>query len=514
MQRCHLNLLSLCFLLIATACQTSLVQDVETRLTNPEQTGIRWGVVVADLDGTEQLAIRPDERFTPASNTKIVTTMASYHFLDDLSSDANNPGTRAFLVEETEGELPTLILRGGGDAMLTDAPDCESSCLSDLADAVAATGITQFGTLIGDDTFFPFERWGPGWSIEDLQYYYGTAVSALSVNDNLVWLDLRPGEAIGAPAQVAWRAGDARFDLSNEILTTHSSIERSLRTKREPDSKRVRIYGTLPVNSDPISFALAVDDPAALATARFVDLLRDRNISVDRTDVRHRPLTLLDEENFSIVLGDEVEAELNGETLPAHPYKIWRDAHQRPKVGSLIATLSGSDLRDSLRRISKDSENLHAEIALRRLGRLSGTGSRDFGLAAVDAFLAEAGISENSMTFHGGSGMSVYNRITPRSMVRLITYAAAQPWFEDWLADQPIGGVDGSLAARFKGTSLDGKIFAKTGTLNGANALSGVMVARSGRRLAFSIIANDRPPNTRSAIPEMDAALVLIAETY
>ena len=110
--------------------------------------------------------------------------------------------------------------------------------------------------------------------------------------------------------------------------------------------------------------------------------------------------------------------------------------------------------------------------------------------------------------------MSVYNRISPRGMVRLLAFAARQPWFEDWLADQPIGGVDGSLERRFKGTALEGKIFAKTGTLNGANALAGVLEARSGRRLLFSIIANDRPPGTRSATPEMDAALALIAEAY
>ena len=74
--------------------------------------------------------------------------------------------------------------------------------------------------------------------------------------------------------------------------------------------------------------------------------------------------------------------------------------------------------------------------------------------------------------------------------------------------------VDGSLARRFDGTSLEGKVFAKTGTLNGANALSGVLISERGKRLLFSIIANDRPATTRSATPEMDAALVAIAETY
>ena len=99
-------------------------------------------------------------------------------------------------------------------------------------------------------------------------------------------------------------------------------------------------------------------------------------------------------------------------------------------------------------------------------------------------------------------------------MVQLLTFAARQPWFDQWLADQPIGGVDGSLERRFVGTSLEGKVFAKTGTLNGANALSGVLISERGKRLLFSIIANDRPATTRSATPEMDAALVAIAATH
>ena len=74
----------------------------------------------------------------------------------------------------------------------------------------------------------------------------------------------------------------------------------------------------------------------------------------------------------------------------------------------------------------------------------------------------------------------------------------------------PVGGVDGTLARRFGGTILDRKLFAKTGTLNATNALSGYMIAASGRTLTFSVYANDVPDGT-SATKAMDAALVLIA---
>lgn len=494
--RRHIGLIGVCLTLLAAGCQSALQSDVEAALANPEQTGIRWGLVVADMDGNELLALQPEQRFTPASNTKVMTSMATYHHLDRLQRDAINPGTRVFLEQISEGEPPTLILKGGGDAMLSDAPDCETHCLAELADAVAATGISELASVIGDDTLFPFERWGPGWSVEDLQFYYGTAVSALSLNDNLAWITVEAGSAPGDAARVAWQAGDAVYDISNEVRTIAADTDRALRVERYPGAATVRVYGTLPAGSDELSFGLAIEDPAAFTAQRFKHLLEARGILVGSVSARHRPLRLIDE-----APDPDAEAFTRGSLINRTP--------EQP-----LAVLPASSLTESLARISKDSENLHAEIAVRRMGLLDGSGSRDHGVAVLDTFLQEAGLSEYDYAVHGGSGMSIYNRISPRGMVRLLTFAAQQPWFEAWRADQPIGGVDGSLERRFVGTPLEGRIFAKTGTLNGANALSGILVAASGRELLFSIFANDRPATTRSAIAEMDAALVVIAERY
>ena len=68
-----------------------------------------------------------------------------------------------------------------------------------------------------------------------------------------------------------------------------------------------------------------------------------------------------------------------------------------------------------------------------------------------------------------------------------------------------------AICHRFRGTALEGRLFAKTGSLNATSALSGYLIARSGRTLLFSIYANDVPDGAR-AVPAMDAALVMIAE--
>ncbi|MDP3460164.1 MAG: D-alanyl-D-alanine carboxypeptidase, partial [Hyphomonas sp.] len=89
--------------------------------------------------------------------------------------------------------------------------------------------------------------------------------------------------------------------------------------------------------------------------------------------------------------------------------------------------------------------------------------------------------------------------------------ARAQTWGDAFRATLPVGGQSGSLARRFRGTPLEGRVFAKTGTVQGVNALSGFLIAASGETLVFSVIANDRPADSGSAVPVIDALLLEIA---
>ncbi|MEO0722609.1 MAG: D-alanyl-D-alanine carboxypeptidase/D-alanyl-D-alanine-endopeptidase, partial [Pseudomonadota bacterium] len=152
-----------------------------------------------------------------------------------------------------------------------------------------------------------------------------------------------------------------------------------------------------------------------------------------------------------------------------------------------------------------------AEALLRRLALEGGSGSSEQGLERVVETLQRAGANPLGYAIADGSGMSIYNRLSPRVVTTLLVWASDQSWFEAFYETFPIGGVDGSLRRRFVGTPLQGRIHAKTGTLRGVNALSGYMIAESGQTLAFSILANDRPLSDPTAIDEIDAALVAIA---
>ena len=97
---------------------------------------------------------------------------------------------------------------------------------------------------------------------------------------------------------------------------------------------------------------------------------------------------------------------------PGRPCDAQRRAAARPPLQEPLARLDPPPLAEDLRLINKASQNLHAELMLRRLGRQNGTGSIADGLAVVRAMLERAGVRRAHYDFSDGSGMSTYNRLS------------------------------------------------------------------------------------------------------
>ena len=167
-------------------------------------------------------------------------------------------------------------------------------------------------------------------------------------------------------------------------------------------------------------------------------------------------------------------------------------------------------LIDDLTHTNKVSQNVHAELFLRRVSRLQGSGSIADGQARVTALMTTAGVPRWAWDFADGSGMSSYNRVSPRATVGLLRYSTTQAWGEAWRATFPVAGVDGTLKRRFVGTPLQGRLFAKTGSLDKANGLGGFLTTASGKTLIFAAYAADMP-QSGSATRALDAALQVVA---
>jgi len=461
--------------------QPGLKQRAESILAEAGP-GTRFGLVVATTNGEELVAIAPDARFIPASNTKIFTTAAAFETLAGLDAPDIAGGTTVRLERNGRG-VPDVILEGRGDARLSSAPDCLIDCLASLADAVAAkTRVVR--DVVGDDRLFPNERWSPGMSWNNIPTSSGTAISALTLDDNELALRVTPG-ALGQPPKLEIAS---YYSVDNQAITVPEG-EADLSFERLPGDTVVRLIGTIPADSEPELLRLGLDDPAHYAAWRFKGLLQERGIRVTGdVAARHRPLT---------AAGDPAIRDITPRPAPA--------SHEA------YARLTPLPLAEDLRLINKVSQNVHAELMLRRIANRRGTGSIADGIAEVRAMLERAGVPRSAYDLSDGSGMSTYNRVAPRGMVTLLRWIAAQPWGASWRSTLPVAGVDGTLAKRFRGTPLQGRLFAKTGSLNATAALSGYMIARSGRTLLFSAYANDVPEGVSATRP-MDAVLLLIAQ--
>ena len=442
--------------------------------------GTRFGLVVTDMAGREIVVIAPDDRFVPASNTKIFTTLAAYDALPGIDQPDVDGGAAVRLEPHRAGP-PDVVLVGHGDARLSSAATCAVDCLATLADAVAAR-TRQVGDVIGDDSLYPDERWSPGMSWNNIPTRSGTGVSALTLDDNEWPITVKPGATLGAAPIVA---AIPYYTIDDRAVTGTTT---ALSYDRRPGDRQVRIAGSIALGAAAEVLRLGIDDPADYAASRLAALLRERGVRVTGgVTVRHRPLSGND---------DPVR---RGTVPPA----------SAPPVPPL-AQLTPAPLAEDVRITNKVSQNLHAELLLRRLGRVRGSGSIADGQAMVRAMLDKAGVERWRYDLADGSGMSSYNRVSPRGMVRLLRWSTRQPWAAAWRATLPIGGVDGTLRRRFAGTPLERRLFAKTGSLDKASALSGFMVAASGRTLIFASYANDMPGDA-AVTKAVDAALLLIA---
>ncbi len=476
----------------------SLAGRISTILESKEAQRAHWGIQVVSLDTGKTIYAKHDHQFfTPASNTKLFTAAAA---LMGLGPDFK------FRTTVESAAMPDKLGRIAGDVILVGRGDPNLSgrqlpyqgrtertagplrALDLLADQVAERGVRYVdGDVVADDTYFVFERYAEGWSQDDLLWYYGAPVSALSVNDNTLFLEVLPGEKPGDPALVKLDPFEGYYRVENRIVTVDRRApqraagggdeeggSRKIQVNREPGSLTLELWGRIPVDDAGAHEMLAIEDPAQFAARYFRDALQRRGVVVyGQPRVMHlRPIDL----------------QVTAEALPS--------AASRPRA--LLATVESLPLVEDLKVISKVSQNLHAEMVLRTLsqerradiGRYP-PGSTAAGLAAMKTFLTRAGVPEDEYTFADGSGLSRQNLVTPAAVVRLLTYMDKSAHRERWLDLLPIAGVDGTIADRFKDTPATGKIRAKTGSLGHVNALSGYATTASGERLAFSIFVNN-----------------------
>ena len=464
-----------------------------------------WGILVADRDTGEVLyELNADHFFMPASNAKIFTTALAlvtlgrdYRFRTTLESQA---------ALGTDGRLVgNLRLVGRGDPDLSNrifpfAGRFERSgpaekTLAEMANAAVAKGLKEVdGDIIADDSYFPYDPYPAGWATGDLFFSFGAPVSAIALNENSFSIEVQPGPHIGSSAATSAEPVAASGTFGAEIGTTAASSEPNFAVVRQPGINFVLVRGSIPLGHAPIQLDFALTQPAETAALVLKQLLEARGVRVTGGAV-----ALHAAPPETTASGEPVFPPAR--LLPAPPAVVLAEHFSLPLV-------------ESIRVTNKISQNLHAELFLRTVGReKTGLGSVAAGLKVERDFLAAAGIADGDVLLSDGSGLARDDLVTPRAVAALLRYAARQSWGADFISTLPVTGVDGTLEDRMKDTPARGRIEAKTGSHEDAHAISGYASTLRGESLVFAIFNNNNRQHGPDATTALDAIATAMVET-
>lgn len=450
-------------------------------MNQPQYANGRWQIAATDIDTGEVLIdIDGDKMAEPASFTKTYSVGAAWlTWGPDRTLTTPVKRTGEVVGGVLQGDLVLVaqgdLTMGGrtkpdGTVDFTDldhndanplpgatlTPEDPLTGLNDLAAQVKASGIDSVsGGVVIDDRLFSGEL-------------AGEPITPIVINQNILDLQITPGE-VGEPATVELTPAVAPWRVVSDIRTVAAGEEAQVTDPEPTGGGEITISGTIAADSDPQLKVLVLDDPATFARTAFIEALGRAGVAVAGDPIAA---------NSTAALAPQEEVE----ALPS------------------VAELESLPLAEDATYVMKISYNRGAQTFICLLAVETGEDDCSTGLAEAGRVWKEAGLDITGAALIDGSGLEG-NYITAENAVQIQTIMAERPDAERWRDTMPILGVDGSLAIVQTDSPAAGKVFAKTGTLVGGDALNGrarigtkalggVMETKSGRNVAFTIIMN------------------------
>jgi D-alanyl-D-alanine carboxypeptidase/D-alanyl-D-alanine-endopeptidase (penicillin-binding protein 4) len=446
----------------AIAC-AGLTERIDAIVASQTEAKVRFAVQILNpANGSILYSRSASTPMVPASNMKLVTTAAALKYLGP-----------DFLYQTRVGLIgDSLAVVGSGDPMLGDKATAEKLSfdprwmLKDIAQLLRAADVASITDIIVDSTVFDDERVHPNWSREDLNRWYACEVSGLNYNGNCVEVI---AETVGGKVELTLDPQTAYVEIINKSTPALKPPD-TVWCAREPDSNVIKVFGSCHKKCQPVR--VAINRPPA-----FFGFLLAEELARTGITVRGK------------LLEKEVPSDAKFKTVATYRSSLW----------------------DVFERCNKDSLGLAAEALLKTIAAsrqpTSKGGSWPAGQQLISQYLLSLGIPSDQFVIDDGSGLSEKNLLSVHAISSVLLDLHKNSNWPSYKKSLAVGGLDGTIDKYFNEPKYRGKIFGKTGYIEGVKSFSGVCTTPGGDRI-FAIVANKANGNTRQAINDIVKAVI------
>jgi len=453
---------------------------IDQKFQDPLFAHAHWGVLIESLDtGEIWYEQNADKMFIPASNEKIPTSAAALLTLGpDFTFETNLYHSGVISDSVLHGDI---IVKSNGDPTLyarffNDPRDPFFS----WADTLLKMGIKKVeGDIIGDDNSFDDQKYGNGWSLDNLGYWHSAESGALQFNENNVDLQILSPANLKDSAKIIPNVESDYFNIVNKTIIVNTGRTR-INIDRPYGTNEIIVSGFVHTGNDTLKRTPSIWNPTLFYTTVLKETFENKGIQV------------------------------TGKARDCDDIPMW---DFQPLGNDLILKHHSPPLKNILKFLMKKSQNMYAETMVRIMGLMnSGSGCFYEGKKVIEHILENFGIEPGTYSYSDGSGMSRYNYISPRQIYKILKGMRQSKYWETWKEIQPIAGVDGTLKRRMKGTKAEGNVRAKTGTISNVRGLSGYLTTSDGEEIVFSFLVNGHLLSSRDTELITDSVLEFIAE--
>jgi D-alanyl-D-alanine carboxypeptidase/D-alanyl-D-alanine-endopeptidase (penicillin-binding protein 4) len=382
----------------------------------------------------------------PASTQKVITALAALLQL--------GPDFRFTTTLESKGSVDGGTLKGDLVARFGGDPTLKRQDIRNMVATLKKSGVQKIdGNVLIDTSIFASHDKAPGWPWNDMTQCFSAPPAAAIIDRNCFSISLYSAQNAGDLAYIRV-ASYYPVNMFSQVRTLARGSAEAQYCELDVvpgDLNRFTLTGCLPQRADPLPLAFAVQDGASYAGAILKQELTQAGITYTGTLLR--------------------QTQVN-------------------QPGTVIASKQSAPLHDLLKIMLKKSDNMIADTVFRMIGhaRFGVPGTWRAGSDAVRQILRQqAGVDLGNTIIADGSGLSRHNLLAPTTMMQVLQYIAQHDTELNFISMLPLAGYDGSLQYRagLHEAGVDGKVSAKTGSLQGVYNLAGFITTSSGQRMAF-----------------------------